>query len=338
MSGHLPDKVCTGQVVSGTFKITNQGWMPVYDVLVGCFAAPPSWKVIVDQQMVPYLGRDQSAKLAVRMQPLQRGLYSLPAVRAFTTFPFNLCRNELAHCPAGTVLVLPSFHPLIGLDLDVGNRYQPGGIALTSNVGESPEYIGNRDFVPGDAMRRIDFRSWARLAKPVVKEYQQEYYNRIAQVLDTFVAPQRRAGRADYPDLEAAVSLSAAVADALARGEYILDLFAAGPELYVFRAGRSTAHFENILACVGPCRSNPFDKVTPPLANELSHISTLVCVLLDWDSSRQQLVRLALESGCTVKVLIVRDGPATIAVAPEGALAIAQYTPDQVLNGVLDSL
>ena len=73
------------------------------------------------------------------------------------------------------------------MDLDVGKRYQPGGIALTSHIGESPEYIGNRDYRPGDSLRRIDPRAWARLATPIVREYSEEYYCRIALVLDTYV-------------------------------------------------------------------------------------------------------------------------------------------------------
>jgi hypothetical protein len=83
-------------------------------------------------------------------------------------------------------------------------------------------------------------------------------------------APSRPAGLCR---LEAAISLSASVADALSRGEYLIDLFAAGPELYVFRAGRHTAHFENILeivACVEACRRNPFETIAPALADELT--------------------------------------------------------------------
>ena len=34
-----------------------------------------------------------------------------------------------------------------------------------------------------------------------------------------------------YPDLEAAVSLTAAIADAMNRGEALIDIFAAGPQL-----------------------------------------------------------------------------------------------------------
>jgi uncharacterized protein (DUF58 family) len=272
--------------------------------------------------------------------PNRRGLHTLPRPRAYSTFPFNLFRVGRSRAAEPTLLVLPRFHRILGLDVPVGARYQPGGIALTSNVGESPEYIGNREYVPGDSTRRIDHRSWARLAKPVVREFQEEYYCRVALVLDTFVPPRRRAGREGFADLEAAISLSASVADALSRGEYLIDLFAAGPELYVFRAGRHTAHFENILeivACVEACRENPFDTIAPALADELSNISTVVFVLLDWDASRRLLARTAAEMGCSVKILIVRDGETTEPVdLDEGS--VTQLSIAQIRDGGIEML
>lgn len=340
VQGHFPEKLSAGQTVRGEFKLTRTGWWPVYDLSIGCFALPRSWSYPPGLPMLATLGRNQSALLPLELTAGQRGLYQLPAIRVFTTFPFNLMRFELVRIAGPRVLVLPWFHPVISVDLNFGSRYQPGGLALTSNIGESPEYIGNRDFQPGDSVRRIDFRSWARLARPVVKEYQEEYYCRIALILDTFIPRTRRVPRRGFADLEAAVSLSATVADALAHGEYILDLFAAGPELHVFRAGRHTAHLENVLellACVGACRDNPFQKVASALVGELSRVSTLVCVLLDWDAERQALVRQAVEAGCRVKVLIVRDAPTTFPLEGEFG-EIRRFTPSEVRQAKYNSL
>ena len=40
----------------------------------------------------------------------------------------------------------------------------------------------------------------------------------------------------------------------------------------------------------------------------MTNISTVIGVFLDWDASRRHLARTAVESGCSVKLLIVRDG------------------------------
>lgn len=341
VTGGFPERITAGELLTGHFLLKNKGWMPVYDVSAGCFLPPRGWEVHKQPLMISHLPSGQTAEIPVSLTPLRRGQFQLPPVRVFTTFPFNFNRNQVGRFPGSPVLVLPNFHPITAITLEVGNRYQPGGIALTSHIGESPEYIGNRDYQSGDSLRRIDFRSWARLARPVVKEYQEEYYCRIALVLDTFMPTRRRMPPEGFPAFEAAVSLSASVADALARGEYIIDLFAAGPELHIFRAGRNTAHLENvleILAGVNHCRTNPFDTLGPALVNELGQISTVVCVFLDWDEPRRELVRAAREAGCSTKVLIVRDRTTTLPVVDLDGLDLAIYTPSQVTTGMLDVL
>lgn len=341
VTGRFPERITAGQLLTGHFLLHNRGKLSVYDVSAGCFLPPRGWEVHKQPLMISHLPSGQAAEIPVSLTPRRRGQYQMPPVRVFTTFPFNFNRNQIGKFPASSVLVLPRFHPVTGIRLEVGNRYQPGGIALTSHIGESPEYIGNRDYQPGDSLRRIDFRSWARLARPVVKEYQEEYYCRIALVLDTFMPSWRNPPPDGFPSFEAAVSLSASVADALARGEYIIDLFAAGPELHIFRAGRNTAHLENvleILACVNHCRTNPFDTLGPALINELGQISTVVCVFLDWDEPRRQLVRAAQEAGCSIKLLIVRDRATTLPLAGTEGLDVAIYTPQQVTGGKIELL
>lgn len=348
MAGRFPDKAVAGQGITGEFALTNTGRHTIYDLSVGFFELPRGVESAGTTHAIFSLKPGESASVPVTLLPRKRGIYSLPPARAHTTFPLNLLRTaarvngSLRAGHGSSLLVLPSFDAIAGIDVPIGTRYQPGGIALSSNIGESPEYIGNREYRAGDSARRIDHRSWARLAVPVVREYQEEYYCRIALVLDTYVPGRRRPGPDGFPQLEAAVSLSASVADALSRGEYIIDVFAAGPELYVFRAGRHTAHLENvldILACVDACRTNPFEVVTPALADELANISTVIAVFLDWDDSRKNLVRAAVESGCSVKVMVVRDGDTTEPCTEvEGVYGMSQYAPSDVQSGGIETL
>jgi len=348
MAGGLPGRAVADQRVTGEFTLTNASKRVAYDLSVGLFGLPREVAPGDTGAAIFSLEPGESAVVPVTLLPKKRGLYSLPDARPYTTFPLNVLRTRartngsLKPGHGCSLLVLPSFHPITGIDVPIGARYQPGGIALSSNIGESPEYIGNREYRAGDSARRIDHRSWARLAMPVVREYQEEYYCRIALVLDTYVPGRRRPGAAGFPQLEAAVSLSASIADAVSRGEYIIDVFAAGPELYVFRAGRHTAHFENvleILACVDACRTNPFDKVTPALTDELANISTVIAVFLDWDGARADLVRGAVESGCSVKVLIVRGDDTTEPYTElEGVHGVTQLAPEDVQKGGIEAL
>jgi len=339
----LPDRAAAGEPVELRFRLRNTSRLPAYDVSAGVFGLPRDLSAVEPAQTLPALAPGAEGHVEMRLLPLRRGLYDLGRARAYTTFPFGLRRRQLGAGPRGSLLVLPGFHPLSHVDVPVGSRYQPGGIALTSRVGESPEYVGNRDYRPGDSTRHLDFRSWARLARPVVKEFQEEYYCRVALVVDTFIPRRRRPPPGGWPQLEAVVSLSAAVADAMSRGEYLIDIFAAGPQLYVFRGGRHTAHFDSILeilACVDACRTDPFETLAPALAEELPNLSTVICVLTDWDQPRRELVRSAVEAGADVKLVVVRDGPTRLPVEAETAWAgeVNVLAPRDVLRGAVEAL
>lgn len=335
-----PRQTTAGEPFSIELSLTNEGRRWAYDVSVDFFGLPASIGSTDPETTLGDLPPGESTTTAIGLKPERRGIYRLPRPRAYSTFPFQLFRDGRCRSEGIDVMVLPRFEPITDLDLPVGARYQPGGIALTSNIGESPEYIGNREYVPGDSVRRLDYRSWARLGRPIVREYQEEYYCRVALVLDTFVSPKHKPGRNGFANLEAAISLSASIADALARGEYLIDLFAAGPELYVFRAGRHTAHIENVLeivAGIDACRHDPLETISPALADEFGNLSTLVGVFLDWDAARRGLVRAALQRGCAVKVFVVKDGETSEPIEGDEA-EIRQLTIAEVQSGALENL
>lgn len=267
----------------------------------------------------------------------KRGHYVLPGIVVQTSFPFGLWRGERFFVDEKSLLVYPHFHPLKSLDIPAGKRHQPGGISLTSYLGDSMEFIGNREFHQGDSPRNIHWRSWARLGKPVVKEFQEEYFCRIALLLDTYVPPGSKPPA--YEAFESAISIAAAIADNLSRQEYIIDIFAAGPNIYYLQAGRALAYLDNILdilACLEHCTEPPFDRLEPVLLENLSQITTCIMVFLDWDETREQMVRTTYSLGTSVKAYIVRDGPPTVDPAPYEELVgrIARITPEMERRGV----
>jgi uncharacterized protein (DUF58 family) len=121
---------------------------------------------------------------------------------------------------------------------------------------------------------------------------------------------------------ERAVSVAAAVSDYMARQDYLVDLFAAGPDLYHLTAGRSLAYLDqilDILACVDESSTEPFATIEPQVAELLSRISTVICVLLDWDDARRNFAHRLHAQGVAVKIIILRDGPCTLDPADDAA-------------------
>ncbi|HET9315969.1 MAG TPA: DUF58 domain-containing protein, partial [Vicinamibacteria bacterium] len=254
---------------------------------------------------------------ALVVRPRSRGRFTLPSVGAGRTDPLGLVSTSRVAHPAQVVLAYPRFYGLETLALPVGRRYQPGGIPLASSLGDSTEFVGTRDFREGDPLRRVHPRSSARRGRPVVKEYHDEYFSRVALLLDTYLPARPRA--ADRQGFEAAISLLASIADRMSRSEEVVDVLAAGPDLYEVSAGRSLGYLENVLdvlACLQPCDDPPFEVLAPPLLARLARLTAIVSVVLDWDEKREAFLRSVRRMGVSVVTFVVHAGSTQRAVAP----------------------
>jgi len=150
VAGGLPERSSVGETISGRFSLKNRSGRPAWDVTLRIASLPAGLRAGPAPRAVSELPTGDSAVQSLSIEPLRRGLYELPAAVVETTFPFNLVRTTVATHPLGSLLVVPDFHPLDAVRLPVAQRYEPA--------------------------RRLDFRSWARLGRPVVREFQQEYY------------------------------------------------------------------------------------------------------------------------------------------------------------------
>jgi uncharacterized protein (DUF58 family) len=178
-------------------------------------------------------------------------------------------------------------------------------VALAYSVGDSQEFISLRDYRPGDPLRRIHWKSWAKTGRPVVKEYQDEFYVRHGLILDTFQNTEKS------ERFEEAVSVASSFACAVQSQESLLDLMFVGAEAYCFTAGRGVAHTDRmleILASVQPCKNKPFTTLPPVVLERSSLLSGCICVLLSWDDERQQFIGKLLELEIPTLVLVIAAG------------------------------
>ena len=321
------DRVCAGEVAAVEALLTAQSSPLHRDFhvlphrLPGAIDATPE-----EGQPIPPLVRGQRARVPVGLKCHTRGIFTLPAFRVETDFPFGILRSYQLVAHGRRLQVYPKFSPLSRLDIPTGRRYQPGGVAMAAVMGDSVEFIGNREYRDGDNIRDIDWRATARLSKPVVREYREEYFLRVALVLDTHVPISRlQSSDARRAAFERAVSLSASIGDYLARQEYVVDLFAAGPHLYHLMAGRGLAYLEqilDILCCVDENPDEPFAVIAPELMNNLSRLSTVICVFLDWNETRRQFVRALTEQGVGVKALVVSDARCALDPLADGVRVV----------------
>ncbi len=277
-------------------------------------------RATIAEQPLPVLPPGAEVETWLSLLPQRRGRLTLTGTTVARREPLGLMRALRPRPAPATLLILPRRYPLPPLTLPGARRYQHGGIALAQSVGDSEEFVSLRDYRPGDPLKRIHWRSWARSGRPVVREYQDEFFVRHALVLDTFTPAPTAA-------FEEAVSVAASFACSAGTQESLLDLLFVGPEAFSVTAGRGVGHVEHlleILAAVQPCRDRPFATLDRLLLERQAALSGAICVLLAWDAPRRALVSRLRGLGIPTLALVVTDPAATPAAGADGEEAGVQ--------------
>ncbi|MBX7223153.1 MAG: DUF58 domain-containing protein [Blastocatellia bacterium] len=296
-----------GEDFTVEIEITNQSPRPAFalDVLELNLPETISHAYHADVPHIDRLESGATRRVRVRLHATRRGSYTLKRMVAGSSYPFGICRGLRRSRQATSFLVYPAFTPLEQFQVPEGRRHQPGGFLISSKVGESPEFMGTREYRDGDNIRHLHWASWARVGKPVIKQYHEEFFVRLALVIDTHVPPKLSSDA-----FESGISLTAAIADYLSRSDYLIDIFAAGPEVFRFQSGRSIAHFENILeilACLEPARQTDWQALSDQLEVEAPQLSAVLLVLLDWTPEREKLVQRLKKIGVGLRVLLLTE-------------------------------
>lgn len=236
---------------------------------------------------LPPIPPRSSVQVTIPLYPRSRGPVHLTGLMVMRPDPLGLF-NACQFIPlAQSLWILPHRYPLPASQLLGGRRYQAGGVALASAVGESDEFIGLREYRPGDPLRKIHWKSWAKVGKPMVREEEDEFFVRHGLILDTF-QPQAYSYK-----LEEAIAIAASFACNFQTQESLLDLMFVGQEAYCFTSGRGLGHTDQmleILAAVGPCCDRPFSAMNPLVMDRAELLSGCICILLTWDDDRQNLI------------------------------------------------
>lgn len=262
---------------------------------------------------LPPIGPGETAEVTLQLQPKRRGVVRFKRVALSRTDPLGIFRSMTRFVAPQSILILPRRYPLPPIPLPGSMRYQDGGIALASHVGQSDEFVALRDYRYGDAMRHIHWRTWAKAGKPVVKEFEDEFFVRHALILDTFTDDPRNEA------FEEAISVASSFACTLPTQESLLDLLFVGAQSYCFTAGRGLAHGDQmleILASVNAAPLQKFSALEELVLNHLRVVSGCICVLQAWDAPRQNLVRKMRALGVPVLVLLVLEAEPSRPVEP----------------------
>ncbi len=262
----------------------------------------PYRRAAVKAAPIPPLPVKGEGSVAMELLPLRRGILRFAGVTVACADPLGLFRSFSKVGAAQTILILPRRYPLPPIALPGQMKYQEGGVALAANIGCSEEFVSLRDYRHGDPLRHIHWRSWAKTGKPIVKEFEDEFFMRHALVLDTFT---------DEPHsevLEEAVSVAASFACTVLTQESLLDLLFVGNKSYCFTVGRGLGTADQmleILASAQNCADKPFEALESLVFGQIAAVSGCICVLQKWDETRRKFIEKLKSLNVPVMVLVI---------------------------------
>lgn len=271
------------------------------------WAAYMRWRrgASANESVLPDIPPGEWVSVRMHMTPHRRGFIRLETGLISRTDPLGVFR---ALCRAGrteSLLVLPKRYLVSWAELLGQSRDRLGGQSLAASTGGSEEFASLREYRPGDPLRHIHWKGWARMGEPVVREFHEECFVRQGLILDTFLP-----GDASEARFEEAVSVAASFACAAPAGSGTLELMFVGAEVYQVSSGQGPAAPDRLLealACVQPTPDQAFARLRDAVVRRAHELSGCVCVLLSWDDDRRELVRTLRTLEIPLLVLVLAE-------------------------------
>ncbi|OHC65688.1 MAG: hypothetical protein A3H93_03240 [Rhodocyclales bacterium RIFCSPLOWO2_02_FULL_63_24] len=259
--------------------------------------------VDVDAVDLPPLLPGQGRELDIAAHPVARGVAQFETLFLAQSGPLGLVELRVAvKVETASLAVLPARRAVELPPAGSQRHLQPGGISLAQHVGDAEEFRSLRDYRPGDPLRAIHWRSFARTGRPVVREYQEEFFSRHALVLDTVVPAGAAAA------FETAVSIAAWLVAQPRDADSLLDLMFVGDRVHRLTAGRGLGGADGLLRVLAGVAPTPAASIAPLLASLERHsaqVASVVALFLSWDEPRRQAVRRLMARGLRPTVLLV---------------------------------
>lgn len=250
--------------------------------------------------------RGQQTRITMELTPLRRGVIRFDDLRVLLPDPFGLfqrCRKVKA--ATATLTVLPRRFPLPPIELPGGAAFKISGEANTNTIGTSGEFVGLRDYRPGDPLRQIHWKSWARTGRPIVKELEDTFYPRYGLIVDTFSAD-----RTDH-QFEEVISVAASFAAAIDTNESLLDLMFIKNEAHIVTAGRGVERAEKlleVLAGVSPERTENYEDLAKLVMRHRDDLTSCLVIFNGWDDSRAEFLGRLAKNGIVCAPIIIGKG------------------------------
>lgn len=264
--------------------------------------------------LVPPLDPGQTTRAAYRLPTGQRGVYDIGPLEVVLSDPFSLCSARFATAGVTQLTVYPRIDLLSVLPTAQGQDPHSGTQRPRALLGSGEDFYALRQYEVGDDLRRVHWKSTARLDELMIRQDEMPWQTRVTILLDV------RASGHTNDSLELAVSAAASIHDAGRRRQSLIRLVSTDGIDSGFAEG--TAHDEAILehlAIVHATRDNHLAAVAATLRRS-GNGGSLVFVTTDRTTKADLEAVARLRSRYGTVVLVVIERSAHDAAAPVAAV------------------
>lgn len=217
------------------------------------------------------------------MRDLRRGeyLFSPPTISSGDPFGLFLASRpaDEREVPTSRLTVFPKQFPVDRLAIASNLSWSISGLEPTNAAGTSGDFLGTREYRPGDSVRAIHWPLSARMGELIVKEFERNASTEVSIFLD--LDAKAAWGRGREHTLEYAIRIAASVADYAARRGNSVGLVAHATQWIVLPPGKGAYHQQTLLhylAAFGPTGATPFNYVIGQAAPRLKEGASAVIV------------------------------------------------------------
>ncbi len=249
---------------------------------------------------VPDIDLKGHADATVGATPLRRGPVYFESTTILHPDPLGLNFGTIELDNRETLTVLPRRYAVSRrFEFQGGRHFQPGGVNSTWSIGESDEFVSLRDYRDGDPIRKIHWASSAKREKPVVKEFQDEFFVRQALVIDSFSQTDAI--------FEEVISVSASLLTNMENMDGLMDLCLMTSHPEVITAGRGYAQTSQQLEALATIEQSDgsMEEFKELLSERARLMSGCLFVFGEMDNDREQLIQSVEARGVPTAVFVV---------------------------------
>ena len=189
--------------------------------------------------LVAPLQPGETAKAAYRVPTERRGVFDLGPLALHLQDPFGLATTSTTAAPATRLTVYPRIDLIEPLPMTHGTDPHAGADHPTALAAGAEDFYALREYVVGDDLRRVHWKSTAKLGDLMIRQDEMPWQGRATVLLDL------RRGAHTAESAELAISAAASIVSACWRHRWLVRLVATDGADSGFAAGN--AHVEALL-------------------------------------------------------------------------------------------